>query len=115
MVRELSLKIENPITSTHMKVIVISEDLAKSFKLGNLLDQVLRDNEIRPSCLVLISKGKASETLETKTAGEIPSFRLVGIVENAYRTTRILPPMPQIKVQSMLLSGSSFLLQKYYQ
>ncbi len=112
MVRELSLKIENPITSTHMKVIVISEDLAKSFKLGNLLDQVLRDNEIRPSCLVLISKGKASETLETKTAGEIPSFRLVGIVENAYRTTRILPPMPQIKVQSMLHSGSSFLLQK---
>ncbi|MDR4929586.1 hypothetical protein ACFX4I_25660 [Peribacillus sp. YIM B13472] len=29
-------------------------------RLGNLLDQVLRDNQIRPSCLVLISKGKAA-------------------------------------------------------
>ncbi|MGZ9816780.1 Ger(x)C family spore germination protein [Peribacillus simplex] len=112
MIRELSLKIENPIISNHMKVIVISEDLAKSYNLGQLLDQVLRDNEIRPSCLVLISKGRASKTLETKTAGEIPAFRLVGIVENAYRTARILPTISQIKVESKIHSGSSFLLQK---
>ncbi|MBT2647408.1 Ger(x)C family spore germination protein [Bacillus sp. ISL-34] len=111
MTRELSLRSEQPFTAHHMKVIVISEHLAKSYGLEQLLDLNFRDNDFRPSCLVLISKGRASKTLETKTAGEIPVFRLTGIVENAYRTTRILPPMSLIKVESKIKSGSSFLLQ----
>ncbi|MDP1419220.1 Ger(x)C family spore germination protein [Peribacillus simplex] len=111
MAREISLRSEQAITSNHMKVIVISEKLAKSYDLEQLFDQDLRDNDFRPSCLVLISKGRASKTLETKTAGEIPAFRLVGIVENTFRTTRILPPMSLIKIESKLHSGSSFLLQ----
>ncbi|MFE4813674.1 Ger(x)C family spore germination protein [Peribacillus simplex] len=111
MTRELSLRSEQPLTAHHMKVIVISESLAESYGLEQILDLNLRDNDFRPSCLVLISKGRASNTLETKTAGEIPAFRLVGIVENAYRTTRILPPMSLIKIESKIKSGSSFLLQ----
>ncbi|WP_249598211.1 Ger(x)C family spore germination protein [Peribacillus frigoritolerans] len=111
MTRELSLRSEQPLDAHHMKVIVISEKLAKSYGLEQLLDFNLRDNDFRPSCLVLISKGRASKTLETKTAGEIPAFRLVGIVENAYRTTRILPPMSLIKIESKIHSKSSFLLQ----
>ncbi|MGW8428491.1 Ger(x)C family spore germination protein [Peribacillus simplex] len=111
MTRELSLGSEQPLTAHHMKVIVISEELSKSYSLEQLLDLNLRDNDFRPSCLVLISKGRASTTLETKTTGEIPAFRLVGIVENAYRTTRILPPMSLIKVESKVQSKSSFLLQ----
>ncbi|MEF2097048.1 Ger(x)C family spore germination protein, partial [Bacillus sp. CFBP9009] len=111
MTRELSLRSEQPLDAHHMKVIVISEKLAKSYGLEQLLDFNLRDNDFRPSCLVLISKGRASNTLETKTAREIPAFRLVGIVENAYRTARILPPMSLIKVESKIKSESSFLLQ----
>ncbi|MFD6207464.1 Ger(x)C family spore germination protein [Peribacillus sp. NPDC060253] len=111
MVREISLRSEQPVTAHHMKVVVISESLAKSYKLEQLLDQNFRESEVRPSCLVLISKGRASKTLETKKAGEIPAFRLAGIVENAYRSTRILPPMSHIKVESKIKSGSSFLLQ----
>ncbi|MDP1420284.1 Ger(x)C family spore germination protein [Peribacillus simplex] len=112
MVRELSLRSEQPVTGHHMKVLVIGESLARSYKMEQLLDQNLRESEIRPSCLVLISKGRASKTLESKKAGEIPAFRLAGIVENAYRTTRIFPPMSHIKVESKIQSESSFLLQK---
>ncbi|WHX90622.1 Ger(x)C family spore germination protein [Peribacillus simplex] len=112
MVRELSLRSEQPVTAHHLKVVVIGEDLAKSYKLEQLLNQNFRESEVRPSCLVLISKGRASKTLETKKDGEIPAFRLAGIVENAYRTTRILPPMSHIKVESKIKSGSSFLIQK---
>ncbi|MCR8869555.1 Ger(x)C family spore germination protein [Peribacillus frigoritolerans] len=111
MTRELSLRNEQPLDAHHMKVIVISEKLAKSYGLEQLLDFDFRDNDFRPSCLVLISKGRASKTLETKTAGEIPAFRLVGIVENTFRTTRILPPMSLIKIESKIQSESSFLLQ----
>ncbi|MFP5113027.1 Ger(x)C family spore germination protein [Bacillaceae bacterium C204] len=110
MARELSLE-RPPLTGHHLKVIVISEKLAKSYDLEQLFDQDLRDNDFRPSCLVLTSKGSASNTLETKTAGEIPAFRLLRIVENTYRTTRILPPLPLIKLEAKLKSESSFLLQ----
>jgi len=111
MLRELSLRSDTPLTSPHMKVMVIGEALARSYSLEQLVDQSLRDNDFRPSCLMFISKGRASDTLESKTAGEIPAFRLSAMVENAYRTTRILPPIPLIKLESKIQSRSSFLLQ----
>lgn len=111
MLRELSLRSDTPLTSPHMKVMVIGEALARSYSLEQLVDQSLRDNDFRPSCLMFISKGIASDTLESKTAGVIPAFRLSAMVENAYRTTRILPPMPLIKLESKIQSRSSFLLQ----
>ncbi|USL45395.1 Ger(x)C family spore germination protein [Priestia megaterium] len=111
MLRELSLRSDTPLTSPHMKVMVIGEALARSYSLEQLVDQSLRDNDFRPSCLMFISKGRASDTLESKTAGEIPAFHLSAMVENAYRTTRILPPMPLIKLESKIQSRSSFLLQ----
>ncbi|MEB2294422.1 Ger(x)C family spore germination protein [Priestia megaterium] len=111
MIRELSLRSDTPLTSPHMKVMVIGEALARSYSLEQLVDQSLRDNDFRPSCLMFISKGRASDTLESKTAGEIPAFRLSAMVENAYRTTRILPPMALIKLESKIQSQSSFLLQ----
>ncbi len=111
MTRELSLRRETSIASQHLKVIIIGEALARTYSLGKLVNEFLRDNEIRPSCLVLISKGRASDGLESKTAGEIPAFGLAGMVENAYRTTRILPPTSLIKLESNIESGTSFLLQ----
>ncbi|MFE4038979.1 Ger(x)C family spore germination protein [Priestia sp. YIM B13489] len=111
IVRELSLRSDAPLTSPHMKVMVIGEAIARSYSLEQLVDQNLRDNDFRPSCLVLISKGKASDTLESKTGGEIPALRLAGMIDNTYRTTRILPPMSLIKLESKIQSGSSFLLQ----
>lgn len=111
MTREFSLRRNTPMFSPHLKVIVIGEDLASKHSLEQLLDQFLRDNEIRPSCLVLISKGQASKTLESKDTMEIPSFRLLGISANEYKTTRILPPISLAKIEGTMNSGNSFLLQ----
>ncbi|MGM7723562.1 Ger(x)C family spore germination protein [Metabacillus sp. Hm71] len=111
MTREFSLRSQRPIFSQHLKVIVISENLARKYSLEQLLDQFLRDNEIRPSCLLLISKGQASVTLETNAPEEIPTFRLIGISDNEYRTTKILAPVSLAKLVGKLQSSSSFLLQ----
>ncbi|CAH0216274.1 Ger(x)C family spore germination protein [Priestia megaterium] len=111
MLRELSLRSDTPLTSPHMKVMVISEALARAYSLEQLVDQTLRNNDFRPSCLVFISKGRASDTLESKTPGEIPAFHLYGMIDNTYRTMRILPPMQLIKLASKIQTGSSFLLQ----
>jgi spore germination protein len=111
LVREISLRRNAPPIGHHLKVIIINEELARSYSLEQLLDFPLRDNDIRPSCLVLISKGQASNTLESNDPVEIPSFRLIGIVDNEYRTSRILPPISLAKLTSKMQSGSSFLLQ----
>ena len=111
MTREFSLRKDSPMFSQHLKVIVINSDLARNYSLEQLLDQFLRDNEIRPSCLVFISKEQASETLESKETGEIPAFRLIGIADNEYRTTRILPSISLAKLEGKMQSKSSFLLQ----
>jgi spore germination protein len=110
-VREISLRRNAPPIGHHLKVIVINEELARSYSLEQLLDFPLRDNDFRPSCLVLISKGQASNTLESNDPIEIPAFRLIGIVDNEYRTSRILPPVSLAKLTSKIQSGSSFLLQ----
>lgn len=111
MTSELSLRTNRPMFSPHLKVIVISADLARTYRLDQLLDQYLRDNEIRLSCLVLISKGRASETLKSKETGEVPAFRLLEIVNNRPKTARILPPMPLAKLVGKMQAGTSFLLQ----
>ncbi|PFO84032.1 MULTISPECIES: Ger(x)C family spore germination protein [Bacillus cereus group] len=109
-IREVSLRRQRPIIFHHTKVIVVSASLARTYSLKELLDIYIRDNEMRPSCLVLISKGRASETLKSKEEGEIPAFRLVGIADNEYRSSRILPPMPLAKLPGKIQSGASFLL-----
>lgn len=68
-----------------MKVVVIGEELARSYNLQQLFDMYLRDNDVRPNCLILISKGKASDTLISKTPEEVPVIRMFGIEDNAYR------------------------------
>ncbi|WEA41242.1 Ger(x)C family spore germination protein [Lysinibacillus fusiformis] len=109
--REIPLRNDRPMYGYHLKVIIISEDLISKYSLEELLDSYLRDDDIRPSCLVLISKNKASEALETKGTGEIPAFRLIKMVDNVYKSTRILQPMPLAKLTGKMQSGSSFLLQ----
>ncbi|PFR46915.1 Ger(x)C family spore germination protein [Bacillus cereus] len=111
IVREFSLKRESTMFSPHLKNIVISDRLVRTYSLEQLLEQYLRDNEVRLSCMLLISKGLAKEVLESNKKGEIPAFRLSGIADNRNRTTRILPPVSLAKLEGKMRSGSSFLLQ----
>ncbi|WP_044642704.1 Ger(x)C family spore germination protein [Risungbinella massiliensis] len=111
LAHEVSLRSDHPLLSQHLKVIVLGEDLVRTYSMEQILDQYFRDNKVRPSCLVFISKGRASETLISKQPGDIPAFRLLGIVDNRFRSLRILPPMSLAKLAGKLPSDSSFLLQ----
>ncbi|MBK5350669.1 Ger(x)C family spore germination protein [Bacillus sp. TH22] len=109
-IREVALRRQRPIIFHHTKVIVVSESIARTYKLTQLLDIYVRDNEMRPSCFIMVSKGLASDVLKSKELGEIPAFRLIDIEDNQYRSSRILPPMPLAKLPGKVKSGASFLL-----
>lgn len=109
--RQFALRRDRPLIGHHLKVIVVSHELSKIYSLEQLLDFILRDNDIRPSSLVLVSHGTALEALSSNEPGEIPAFYLKGVVSNAYRSNKILPPVSLAKLDGKMQSGSSFLLQ----
>ncbi|WP_098749413.1 Ger(x)C family spore germination protein [Paenibacillus sp. EZ-K15] len=109
--RQFSLRRDRPIVAHHLKVIVVSSDLAKRYSLEQIFDFILRDNDVRPSCLVVVSHRSALEALSSTEPGEIPALYLTGLVDNRYRSNKIIPPMSLIKLDSTMQSGESFLLQ----
>lgn len=109
--RQFSLRRDRPLIGHHLKVIVISKDIAKKFGLKQLLDFVLRDNDIRPNCLVLISHQRAVDVLTSRDPSRIPAFYLTGITNNYYISNKILEPISLAKLDAQMQSGSSFLLQ----
>jgi len=109
--REIALMNDRPIFGQHYKVIVISDQVARKYNMHLLFDFFIREQEFRPSCLVLICKGEARNTLDMKDKSDFPSMRLLSITENRYRSSRILPPMSLSKLLPAINSSSSFLLQ----
>ncbi|WP_339167336.1 Ger(x)C family spore germination protein [Paenibacillus sp. FSL R5-0341] len=109
--RQFALRRDRPLIGHHLKVIVVSKDIAKKYGLDQLLDFVLRDNDIRPNCLVLISHRRAVDVLTSQDPSRIPAFYLTGITNNSYISNKILDPVLLSKLDAQMQSGSSFLLQ----
>lgn len=109
--RHFALLKDRPLIGHHLKVIVISKDVAKKYRLDQLLDFVLRDNDIRLNCLVLLSHERALDVLTLRDQSQVPAFYLTGMVNNSYLINKILEPMTLAKLDAKLKSGSSFLLQ----
>ncbi|WP_246009238.1 Ger(x)C family spore germination protein [Brevibacillus fluminis] len=113
ILREFALENRNIIAS-HMKVLVISKAIAEKVRLDFMLNQAVRDNEIRNSTVIFMSRGEARLALSGKAEENTPSEYLLEIADNRNRTTRLLPQMTLQKVASKMASGSSFLLPAVY-
>jgi spore germination protein len=111
ILRDMILRSDKRAFAQHSKVIVIGEDLARTVNLQQILDFFLREQEIRPSSILLIAKNRASKTLESKEPSVIPALHLIQISKGQERTTKILPPLSLAKLIGKLHSDSSFLLQ----
>lgn len=109
--RQLSLRTRRTPIGHHLKVIVISEELARSNNLTKLIDFFTRDNDIRPSVMLFVSKGKAKDVLENALPGQTPAFVLEGIFNNRDRNMGIWEPVTLAKVVGPLQGKKSFLVQ----
>ncbi|AIQ56367.1 Ger(x)C family spore germination protein [Paenibacillus borealis] len=109
--RQYSLRLDRPIIGHHLKVIVVSTELLKRQEMNQLLDFVLRDNDIRPSTMVFLSQGRAEDTLISKEKNEIPAFHIRDMVHNQRRTSKVLDPVILSKMDALMYSKRSFALQ----
>ncbi|WP_324254082.1 Ger(x)C family spore germination protein [Paenibacillus sp. 1001270B_150601_E10] len=111
LTRELALISGRTIYGQHYKVIVISDKVARQISMHHLFNFFIREQGFRPSCLVLISKGEARKTFDSKDKSEFPSMKLLSLTENRYRSSRILPPVSLATMLPEINTASSFLLQ----
>jgi spore germination protein len=111
MIREFSVRLERPVVGHHLKIIVINEQLSRRINMNNLLDFNLRDNAIRPNTLVFMTSGPSRSALEAKGNSIIPAFRIIGMVDNRYRTLKIIPPVSLIQLEAKMNSKASYMLQ----
>lgn len=65
-IRDIPIHLGRKAQWSHMRVIIIGEKLAKSEKIGNLLDLFYRDHEPRSSVSIMIAKGPARKLFEKK-------------------------------------------------
>ncbi|WP_310831501.1 Ger(x)C family spore germination protein [Paenibacillus pedocola] len=109
--RQYSLRNERPIVGHHLKVIVVSTELLKRQSMEQLMDFVLRDNDIRPSTMVFISQGRAEETLVSKRTDEIPSFHLRDMIHGQKRTSKVMKPVILSELDALMHAKRSYALQ----
>ncbi|MEW9701555.1 Ger(x)C family spore germination protein [Paenibacillus sp. SI8] len=97
----------------HLKMIVISQELAKkNSNFADLLDYFLRNNEMRRGVQVLISGEKASKIFEIKSNNEsMPIDYLSSIAKNNRRTNFMLPQTRIGDVHEKLVQNQSFAIQ----
>ncbi|WP_026582443.1 Ger(x)C family spore germination protein [Bacillus sp. J33] len=110
-VRKMTLRIDKRAFGVHSKVIVIGEDLARNYNPEQVLDFFQREQEMRPSALIVVAKESARKTLETDEPTVIPAIQIVEMIRDQDRTTKIMEPMSITKLEAQLSSGISFLLQ----
>lgn len=109
--RQYSILRERPIIGHHLKVIVVSSELLKQQTMSQLMDFVLRDNDIRPSTMVFISHGRAEETMISKQKSVIPAFHIRDMMRNQKRTSKVLAPVILSKLDSFMYFKRSYALQ----
>jgi spore germination protein len=97
----------------HNKIIVVSEKMAKTGELGNVLDFFIRDHEMRRKTMVIVAKGKAREVLEVKPPNEtLPAMYLKSVAENTIKSARIFPPVLIGDIHEYLLDTEGYVLPR---
>ncbi|MCT2196974.1 Ger(x)C family spore germination protein [Paenibacillus sp. MB22_1] len=112
IMRQYSLRLKRAVIGQHLKVIVVSTELVRQQSIDKLMDFVLRDNDTRPSCIVLLSKGKARKTLEMTHSGDPPAFKLRDMLQERFRTGKIMNEVNLTELNERLGTKQSFLLQE---
>lgn len=96
----------------HIKIIVISEELAKTDHVFvKLLDTFIRDVDMRRGIKVIVTKGEAKKVLEFTTPEEkLPSIHLNKLLEQSHEQFGYLEAMTIGEIEEAHLRERSYLL-----
>ncbi|MGA8942198.1 MAG: Ger(x)C family spore germination protein [Thermoactinomyces sp.] len=110
IVTEVALVNQGPLVGQHLKVIIISADLARYMNFNNLMNPLMRSPLIRLSSYVMITPDQAKGILEAEPGTEIPALKIRRIADNNRDSLRLLSPVTIGKIGNKLTGDRSFLL-----
>ncbi|MEK1828602.1 hypothetical protein AAAC51_04730 [Priestia megaterium] len=105
--RNISLK-SDPIYSQHQRALLIGEKASKTIPLDALINQFVRDNEIRRSSLAFVTKGDAKNVLTIQGMSVPPVNLIYELVYNKFKTNKILNPLTMGELSAKLKTDQSF-------
>jgi len=111
--RKMSTEASRPPYLEHNKIIILSEKLARSGKITEVLDLFIRDHEMRRAAKVMIAEGEAKSLLEVKSPiDRLPVQYINSTSENPDKTETITPPTTIGEVHRFLLEDRSYAIPK---
>jgi spore germination protein len=111
--REMATRTSRSPYFGHIKLIVVSEEIARTKQFANVIDFYLRDHEMRRGAQIMIAKGDARKVLEVKPKVEkLPVMYIQSIAENNHKSARMITPTKIGQVHEKVLEGNSYVLQR---
>jgi len=111
--RKMSNEISRSPYLAHNQVIIISETLAGTEHLGDVLDLFVRDPENRRASNIMVAHGEAGKILEIHSKIEtLPVQYIRSTQENKDKSESITPPTNIGELHNFLLSKSSYALPR---
>lgn len=96
----------------HIKLIIVSDELAKSEHFPDVLDYFLRYPEMRRGTQIMVTPEKAGDILEITPKNEkLPAMYIKSISKNNYKNARMVPPTRIGKIHENLLGNDSYMIQ----
>ncbi|EFM08420.1 germination protein, Ger(x)C family [Paenibacillus curdlanolyticus YK9] len=113
MVAKLAQRTSRPPFFEHLKVIILSEEVARQGdQFADAIDFYLRESEMRRSTRIMVTRGKAAQILNTHPPEDrLPATYLELISSNTKESSRILPESRIGDVHEFLLKRESFVIQ----
>lgn len=97
----------------HLKLLILSEEVAKQGYLPDLLDVFLRDHELKRSVQVMISEGEARSILDVKPQNkQMPVMYINSVANNYFKNLGMLPEEVVGDIHEFLLLDQSFVLPR---
>lgn len=114
--RKLAEKTSRSPYYQHIKMIVVSADVAKKPNLfSSLMDLFIRDHEMRRGIKILITDGEAKNVLDATSDNEsLPTIYIESMMENSFKNGAVLRPIRIGKIHGYLVSNHSFAIPKIY-
>lgn len=112
-IRDMSYRTSRSPYLQHLRMILISDKLARQGGFAKALDLFLRDHEMRRAAKVMIVDGHTHALLNVKPKNEkLPIMYFESVANNPMKSSRIFPPTNIGEVQSYMISKQSFSLPR---
>lgn len=112
--REMALIQGNPPFYEHLKLIVVSEELARKPEIfASSMDLLVRDPEMRRETKVVISDQKAKDVLEIESPIEtLPAMHIETVNENRDKSGALIEPLRIGNLNEYMLEKNNYLIPR---